>query len=167
MGSAVLEAYVRNMVAIQRVAYMFEPRPVNTLKGFFLAFAPSGPVAFVLYGAAAVLTVVLATQVWRRVRSFEIRFSAVVLAMILISPHAFEYDLILLTPVFFLLATRIAESRVALPAPMTWALCALFVAPLLNGLPTVLRLQFSVTAMAVVLTMLWASARRPILELRR
>ena len=37
---------------------------------------------------------------------------------------------------------------------MTWAGGALFVAPLFTSLPVVLRLQFSVTAMAVMLGVL-------------
>ena len=94
----------------------------------------------------------MAARVWRSGARFELRASAIVLAMILISPHAFEYDLILLTPVFILLASLMADSADRLPARLlSFTLPVLFVAPLVTGIPAVLRLQFSVTAMAVIL----------------
>ena len=59
---------------------------------------------------------------------------------------------ILLTPVFILLASLMADSSVRLPARLlSFTLPVLFVAPLVTGIPAVLRLQFSVTAMAVIL----------------
>ena len=42
---------------------------------------------------------------------------------------------------------------------MAWASAALFVAPLMTGLPSVLRLQFSVSAMVMMLVSLWLIAR--------
>ena len=60
--------------------------------------------------------------------------------------------LILLTPVFILLASLMAESSDRLPTRLlSFTLPVLFVAPLVTGIPKVLRLQFSVTAMAVIL----------------
>ena len=82
--------------------------------------------------------------------------SAIVLAMVLISPHVNAYDLILLAPVFFLLANWLVLSpgetrRRALSA---W-LCLLMAAPVVGALPAIVRLQFSVTAMAAILFLLW------------
>jgi hypothetical protein len=83
-----------------------------------------------------------------------------VLATLLISPHAFPYDLILLAPVFFLLGNWLADDPSHPPSrAISLTLCALFVAPLLRMLPAAVRLQFSVTAMALLLAWLWQTAR--------
>jgi hypothetical protein len=76
--------------------------------------------------------------------------------MLLISPHVFEYDLILLAPVYFLLTNALAASAIEEGVPViVWGLCALFVAPLMTGIPPAIRLQFSVTAMVAILFVLW------------
>jgi hypothetical protein len=155
VGSVVIKAYWMMLRSVQNIADVLEPRASNTLKGFFTALVPSEMVAGGLYTVAAVVTLVVTARIWRSDERFELRFSAVVLAMILISPHAFEYDLILLAPVYFLLANWIADSPNDRAArAMSFALPVLFVAPVLTGLPAVIRLQFSVTAMGFILFVL-------------
>ena len=152
MGSAVMKAYSMMLRSVPTIADLLEPRPSNTLSGFFSALVPSRTAALGLYVAAALVTLVVTANLWRSDERFELRSSAIVLAMILISPHGFEYDLILLAPVYFLLANWIAESPDGrYTRPMSIALSALFFAPLFNGLPAVIRLQFSVTAMTFLL----------------
>jgi alpha-1,2-mannosyltransferase len=158
MGAAVLSAYFRMTLEIQQIAHLLEPRPVNTLKGLFGILIPWDAVALGVYLVAAAATAALSAHVWRNARRFEIRFSAAVVAMLLISPHAYEYDLILLAPVFFLLAHDIADAGDAAPV-MKWSLCALFFSPLLTGLPALIRLQCSVTAMIVLLLALYNKSR--------
>ena len=92
-------------------------------------------------------------------RSADQSFAAVILALILICPHVNAYDLILLCPLYFLLAECFADGtfesrRLALPL----LLFASFLSPLLAVLPAVIRLQFSVTAMAATLMMLRSKA---------
>jgi hypothetical protein len=152
VGRAVMSAYWTALWSVQRLGDLLEPRAGNTIKSFFAVFVPFKTLALALYAIAAIATLLVAAKVWRTHTRFEIRASAIVLAIVLISPHAFEYDLILLAPVFLLLANWLTESA---GAPWTrtisWGLCALFPAPLLLALPAPIRLQFSVTAMAVVL----------------
>lgn len=152
VGPAVMSAYWTMLRSIQRISQLLEPRPGNTLKGLLTAVIPWQPAALGLYAVLAILVVTMVAIAWRSRARFELRASAIVLGMILISPHAFEYDLILLAPVFILLANLIAESSDWLRGPvLSFALPALFIAPLVTGIPAVLRLQFSVTAMAVIL----------------
>ena len=83
------------------------------------------------------------------------------LAMILISPHVNAYDLILLAPVVFSLANWLVFSAGDSRArPLSAWLCILMVAPIIGALPPILRLQFSVTAMAALLFLVWRIARR-------
>jgi glycosyl transferase family 87 len=159
VGSSVMNAYWRVLRSLPRIAELLEPRPGDSLKGFFQAFAPSQPVALALYGVAALVTLLLAARIWRSRSSFEIRCSAVVLALVLTNPHVEAYDLLLFVPVYFLLTNWLVVSGFdrrleALPA----LLCLSFLAPLLTALPSVVRLLFSVGMPAAVLVILWRVA---------
>jgi hypothetical protein len=71
--------------------------------------------------------------------------------MLLISPHVFEYDLLLLAPVYVFVANAIARAELDPSPTLVVALCALFVSPLMTPLAAIIRLQFSVSALCVVL----------------
>jgi hypothetical protein len=163
LGASVMSAYVRMLLAIPRIADLLEPQPGDSLRGLIKVLMPFESAALLLYGAAAFVTLVITARVWRSDAPVEIRLSAIVLAMILISPHVNAYDLILVAPVVFLLANWIVlstgDSRGR--ALSTW-LCIVMAAPLLRGLPAILRLQFSVTAMAAILFLLWRIVRRDV-----
>ena len=160
VGPAVMNAYWRTLLAIQRIGDLLEPFPGDSLRSFFKVFVPWPAVALVAYVVAAAAVVWVAGRTWRSSAPFEIRASSVIVAMLLISPHALPYDLILLSPVYFLLATWVAgEPSRRLPGAILLALGAMFLAPLLGVLPVPLRLQFSATAMTVLLVWLWQAAR--------
>jgi hypothetical protein len=161
-GPAVMTAYVKMLRAIASVGDLLEPRPGYSLKSFFTVFVPWPMAATALYALAALLTLAAAARIWRSGAHINLRASVVVLAMLLISPHVFEYDLILLVPVYFLLINALASSAIGEGVPViVWGLCALFVAPLMTGIPPAIRLQFSVTAMVAILFVLW---RRDVTE---
>jgi hypothetical protein len=164
-GSGAMFGYARVMSSVQQIGDLIEPRPGDSLRAFFKVFVPWETPALLLYGAAGALAVVMAARTWRSHAPFALRASAVVIATILISPHAFGYDLILLAPVYLVLADHLAgEAATDLPSSaaervMAWSLCALFFAPLFTALPAVIRLQFSVSAMAALLTAMSHSSR--------
>jgi glycosyl transferase family 87 len=162
VGARVMAAYWHMLRSVQQLGDLLEPHPGDSLRSFFRVFLPWPTAAFVAYAAGAALALLAAASLWRRQAvPFEIRASAVVLAMVLVSPHAFSYDLILLVPVFFLLGswtvTAVDRGRAM---RVEWALCALYIAPILSALPAPLRLQFSVTAMAALLYSLGRSVQR-------
>jgi alpha-1,2-mannosyltransferase len=160
MGQAVMAAYWRTLQTVQRLGDLLGPYPGDSLRSFFKVFVPSETGAMIVYLLCAVGTLYVAMRVWRSGASFELRSSGVVLATLLVSPHAFPYDLILLAPVFFLLANWLADHpSYQASRALSVTLCALFVAPLLRVLPAPVRLQCSVTAMALLLAWLWQTAR--------
>jgi len=159
VGTSVMNAYWRVLRSLPRIAELLEPRPGDSLEGFFKALVPSEPVALALYGVAALATLVMTARIWRSRASFEVRASAAMLALVLTNPHVLPYDLLVLAPVYFLLANWLAESASdrrteALPA----LLCLSFLAPLLAVLPSVVRLLFSVGVPAAILLILWRVA---------
>lgn len=163
LGASVMSAYWRMLRAVPRIADLLEPQPGDSLRGLFKVLMPFEPAALLLYGAAAFVTLLITANVWRSDAPLDIRLSAIVLAVILISPHVNAYDLILLAPVVFLLANWLVLSAGDSHgrALSTW-LCIVMAAPILRALPAILRLQFSVTAMAAILFLLWRIARRDV-----
>ena len=152
-GPRVFLAYLSTLESIGRLGDILEPRPGYALRSLFSVFVPNPQAAFVLYLLAAAFVAIVAARTWRTAVSFEVRASALVLAIVLIAPHVFEYDLIVLTPVFFLVANALAAG---LPTGLadggwTWVVAALFAAPVLTAVPPAIRLQFSATAMCAIL----------------
>jgi glycosyl transferase family 87 len=156
VGSHVMAAYARALRSLPRIAALLEPQPGDSLRSLFTLLVPSEPVALALYAASALATVLVASKIWRSRAPLEIRYSAIVLAMILISPHVGAYDLVLLAPVYFLLGNWLARSRhTGHRAALTGLLCASFIAPICGGLPPLIRMQLSVSAMAALIVLLW------------
>jgi hypothetical protein len=161
MGSTVMTEYMTTLQTLPRIGELLEPRPSNTLKGLFTTLVPGDSVAVILYAVAATIVLIAVGRLWRTDAAFDLRASAVVLAMMLISPHAFEYDLLLLAPSFLMLANWIATTpNVQAARAASVLLGAMFFAPVLMGLPAIVRLQFSVTAMAAMLVVIVATSDR-------
>jgi hypothetical protein len=164
VGSSVMQAYGQVLLALPGLAKLLEPQPGDSLKSYWEVLVPWQPVSAALYVATGLATTLVAAHVWGRHPSLAVRFAAVVLAIVLISPHVFPYDLILLLPIYFLLGNWMAESTWTTDRrPLALLLCACYLAPLLSGLPPLVRLQFSVGAMAVLLVLLWRDAHRSVL----
>jgi hypothetical protein len=162
VGPKVLLDYLTTLQSVGRFGDLLEPRPGYSLKSFFTVFVPNWSLAIALYAVAALAVAAMAARIWRADARFDLRASSLVLAIVLVNPHVFEYDLLVLAPAFFLLANALAEGA----APeiggraWTWALAALFVAPILTAIPPPVRLQCSVTVMTAILFRMWRSAKR-------
>lgn len=158
VGRAVVATYFVALQSIAQIADLLEPRAGYSMRSLFTVFVPSMAVATVLYAVGAIAMVATAARVWRSDARFDVRASAVVLCMTLVSAHVFEYDLLLLAPVFFFLANAAADGGDAPARSIQWALAFLFVLPLLTPVPGPIRVPLSVGAMTGVLC---ALARRP------
>jgi glycosyl transferase family 87 len=153
VGPAVMQAYWRTLRALPAIADLLEPTPGDSLRGYFQAIVPSPAAAVALYAAASLAAMVWTARFWRSDAHPDLRLASVVIAMILVSPHVNAYDLLLLAPVFFLVANWLvahgdAGARARAMPPL---LALLFLAPMLGGLPAVIRLQCSAGAMAALL----------------
>src|SRR5207248_5406939 len=121
-------------------------------RSFWSLLLPWPGPAFALYVISAVAVLAVAVQCWRSGRSLEIRYAALSLATVLVSPHLTVYDLVILAPAFLLLgewALRCGKSDFAGLARLLLYLCyPLF---LLGPLARVTHLQLSVIAMIALL----------------
>jgi hypothetical protein len=152
VGSPVMNAYGRMLLSIPRVTELLEPKPGDSLKGYWELVTPWSPLPWVLYLATGLATAIIAAGIWRRHEAFEVRCSALVLAIVLVCPHVLPYDLVLLLPIYFLMPNWFAEHEKETPSILRVAVIGLFLAPILPGF---VRQQFSVGAAVVALLVLW------------
>lgn len=150
-GVGVLRTYLDAMVHVRDIAGVLEPIPyqMQSLRSFFSVLLPWPDVAFVAYFVAAAAGVAIAAWHWRGRAALELRYSVLLLIMILVNPHVNPYDLVAIVPAFFLIAswglTRGAADR------RLWVLLYLaYYLPGLTFIPTVTHLQVSVVALAAL-----------------
>jgi hypothetical protein len=161
VGGSVMSTYWNVLLSLPRIAHLLEPRPGDSLKGYVEVLVPSSAIALVVYAFTALGSLWLTGRIWRSRAPFELRAAALVLTLIMISPHVNTYDLVLLAPVLFLAANWLMTSTTMESVVLQTCLYALFAAPLLAPVPSLLRLQLSVGAMATLLFALWHAANRP------
>jgi hypothetical protein len=137
---------------------MLEPRLYQThsLRSFWSLLLPWPRVALGLCLVGAVAILALAVCVWRSGSSLSVRFPALLLATVLVSPHLTVYDLIILAPAFLLLGDWAAAQReqwFAIRIQQLLYLCyPLF---LMGPLTRITHLQLSVLAMTALLWITW------------
>jgi len=104
-GTSIVRPYIAALLRLPEVTSGMEPHKyhMHSLRAFFELLGLSGSPAMAAYIVAAAATCVLALICWKRRGPLAVRFSVVVIATILVDPHLYAYDLVLLTPVFLLL----------------------------------------------------------------
>lgn len=158
-GTEVMRSYWRALIHVQDVLPLLEPRLYQThsLRSFWSLLLPWPHVAFAFFLASALGVLVLAVHCWQRSASLEVRFAALLLATILVSPHLTVYDLIILAPAFLLLGDWALAHGDSAPS-VSLLLYACYPLFLLGPLARVTHLQLSVVAMTALL---WMSCRIP------
>lgn len=78
----------------------------HSLRTWWALLIPWPPVALTLYVVSAAWVLRHTIAVWRGGASLAWRFAVLLLATVLVSPHVFVYDLVILAPTFLILADR-------------------------------------------------------------
>jgi alpha-1,2-mannosyltransferase len=157
-GSAVMNTYLHALRHLEEVLPLLEPRLYQThsLRSFWSLLLPWPRVAFGLYVVSAVAILVLTVRVWRSRAALSVRFSALLLAAVLVSPHLTVYDLIILAPAFLLLGDQAVFQHEQMLAPRIQQLLYLCYPLFLMGpLTRITHLQLSVLAMTALLWITW------------
>ena len=152
-GTPVTREYLSALMNVRNVLPMLEPRPyqMHSLRAFWSLLIPWPPLAFILYVATAVAVLAVAARCWRSKIPLGLRYSALMLATVLVAPHLTVYDLVVLAPVFLLMADwALGTGAKSSPfVPILIYLCyPLF---LLGPLARLTHLQLSVIAMTELL----------------
>jgi hypothetical protein len=150
--------------AVPQELPLLEPRPYQThcLRTFWTMLIPRVQISFALYAVSAGIVVVLLIACWHKNSALPLflRYSALLLATVLLSPHLTVYDLVILAPAFLLLGGWIAGHPRENSRPLPLLLYLAFILPLLGPFARRTHLQLSVPAMAALLFWIWKSGTR-------
>ncbi|HEX4783977.1 MAG TPA: glycosyltransferase family 87 protein [Candidatus Sulfotelmatobacter sp.] len=165
-GTAVMRLYFNTMLHISRWVGVSEIGAahiqMHSLRSFWTLLLPWPTIALGLYVVTSIAAIAIAAAIWKSSSALAVRFSALILASVLVNPHLFIYDLLVLAPAFLLLVDWILRAQPE-SAPLLHVLLYLsFMLPLLGPLSRWTHLQLSVLAFAALLWLLWRDSKIPI-----
>jgi hypothetical protein len=157
-GLAVMRTYIETLCHTSRWIDVSElslaPIQMHSLRSFWVLLVSWPRGAFAFYILSSCVAIALATIVFRSSVSLALRFSALTLAAVLVNPHLFIYDLLVVAPVLMLLADW-SVTHATSSAQLRLLLYLTFTLPLLGPLSQWTHLQLSVPAFAILLWTLW------------
>jgi hypothetical protein len=163
-GMGPVRAWIHMLLRVREVFPLLEPRPYQThsLRSFWDLLLPT-QIALPLYVLSALLVLALAIACWRRAsQPLSLRYSALLIASVLIAPHLTVYDLVILAPAFLLLADWLAgQCENVHKARFVALLYLAYVLPFLAPVTRWTHVQLSVLAMLGILYCLWEAVRQP------
>ena len=104
-GLSILPEYLGALTRLPAFTTAMEPNKfhMHSWRAFFDLLGLPNAVASVAYGIAAAATAIGALITWRARGPLALRYAALLIATVLVDPHLYAYDLLLLVPAFLLL----------------------------------------------------------------
>jgi|SRR5579862_1383338 len=163
-GSAAMHAYFDTLWHVSRVIDAAElslaPIQMHSLRAFWALLIPSPVMALVLYVQSSVVIVGMAAAIWKSSSPLALRFAALTVAAVLVNPHLFIYDLLVLAPALLLLVNwTLTHALHSSSDPLQLLAYAAFVIPLFGPLSQWTHIQLSVPVFSVLLWVLWRQSR--------
>jgi len=157
-GPSPLREWMRALRQVPGRLAMFEPRLYQThsLRTFWTMLVPWPSASLALYLIAALLVAAMTIACWRSRLPLSLRYSALLLATVLLAPHLTVYDLVILAPAFLLLSDWIATQPDHATSSFKLLLYLAFVLPLIGPLARWTHFQLSVPGMAALLYVIWS-----------
>jgi alpha-1,2-mannosyltransferase len=166
-GAAVMRAYFDTLWHISRWISTAEPgvaqAQMHSLRSFWVLLVPWPVVALVLYVLSSAIVLVIAAVAWKSHGALALRFSALVFAAVLINPHLFVYDLLVLVLPLLLLANWAighADHYSYSSAQISVLVYLAFVLPLLGPLTVWTHFQVSVLVFVAIQAVVSSILRR-------
>ncbi len=162
-GPAPLRQWLHVLLKVFSALPLLEPKPYQThsLRTFWTMLLPWPPASLTLYLISALLVSAVTVACWRSRTPLSVRYSALLLATVLLAPHLTVYDLVILAPAFLLLADWIAaHPHGAATSQLKLLLYLAFVLPLLGPLARWTHFQLTVPVMAALLYEIWNLGRK-------
>jgi alpha-1,2-mannosyltransferase len=165
-GSTVMLTYFDTLLHSSRWISTAEPGQaqiqMHSLRSFWSLLIPWPELSNPLYLLTSVVVIALATAVWKSSHPLALRFSALVLAAVLVNPHLFVYDLLVLAPAVMLLADwALTNLDLAATRTLPLLLYLVFISSLLGPLSRWTHLQLSVPLFVALLWFLWNISTSP------
>lgn len=165
-GANVMRAYFDTMLHVSRWVGLSEIGPahiqMHSLRSFFTLLIPEPTIALALYVLTSIAAIAIAAAVWRSSATLAVRFSALILTSVLVNPHLFIYDLLILAPASLLLVDWVLRAKPAAAPTLLVLLYLSYLLPLFGPLSRWTHLQLSVLAFAALLWVLWRCSEIPI-----
>ena len=163
-GERVMRAYVHMLLhsASQpgTTELSLSPIQMHSLRSFWALLIPFPAIVWVIYLGSSIAVIAVAVAIWKSCASLPLRFSALLLAAVLVNPHLYVYDLLALAPALLLMADWAATH-----AQHPWAnelkvlLYLSFLLPLLGPISRWTHIQLSVLAFSAFLCCLFRISR--------
>ena len=155
-GSTVMQAYSTRLLHSGTHPGLTElttsPIQMHSLYSFWEILIRWQPAVWVLYLLSSALVIVLAAQIWKSSVVMPVRFSALMLAAVLVNPHIYIYDLLALTPMFLTLADWLLwDSKYSSEHLLRVLLYLAFLLPLFGPIARWIHLQLSVLVFFAIL----------------
>ncbi|HWY23242.1 MAG TPA: glycosyltransferase family 87 protein [Candidatus Acidoferrum sp.] len=153
-GPGPLRDWMHMLLKVRGLLPLLEPRPYQThsLRTFWTMLVPWPSASLALYLVTGLLVLTLTIDCWRSCLPLSLRYSALLLATVLLCPHLTAYDLVILAPAFLLLSDWIVTQPDHPAMPQLKLLLYLaFALPLLGPLARWTHFQLSVPVMAAIL----------------
>lgn len=164
-GSAVMHSYLELFRAPSRwiglAELTFAPTIMHSLRSFWTLLVPLPSIALALYILTSIAVIAITTIIWRSSSPLALRFSALTLAAVLVNPHLFVYDLLVLVPALLLGVDWALASPRDSASPAIRA-CSYLIFPLvlIGPLSRWTHIQFSVVALVLMVWTIY-QARAP------
>jgi alpha-1,2-mannosyltransferase len=134
---------------------IFSPIQMHSLHSFWEILIPWRPGVWVLYLLSSFAVIGIAAAIWKSSVPVAFRFSALMFAAVLVNPHIYIYDLLMLAPTFLLLTDwSLHNSSHPAKPPLDVLLYIAFLLPLFGPLARWTHLQFSVVIFVAILWIL-------------
>lgn len=165
-GSSVMRSYVNMLLrsALQpgTTELRFSSVQMHSFLSFWKMLVAWNAGVWVLYALSSLGAVFLAAVVWKSSASLATRFSALVLGAVLVNPHLYIYDLLVLVVPLLLLTDWVIRDLDHPFAPTVALLLYLtFMLPLFGPISRWTHLQLSVPVFAVLQVVLWRISAMP------
>ncbi len=129
---------------------------MHSLRSFWVLLVPWPRAVLMLIVVSSLAAIAIAAVVWKSSLPLPLRFSALILAAVLVNPHIYIYDLLVLVPALLLMADWIVNNLHHSWTPVLALLLYLsFVLPLFGPVARWTHLQISVVVFAALLVCLW------------
>ncbi|MEP6919092.1 MAG: glycosyltransferase family 87 protein [Acidobacteriota bacterium] len=146
-GWEAIAGYIRMLRLLPAVADLLEPNlsQMCSLRGVVQLLGVPEPWGLAAYAAASSIVLAVLVHSWRT-RPPAVGVALLLLATILVAPHATVYDLVILAPALILLANKAAAAS---PVHVPW-LYAAYLAPLSGGLAALTHVQLIAPVLCVL-----------------
>jgi hypothetical protein len=162
-GAAPIAGYWDAMQRVLSAPQKFEPKlwQMHSLRGAFELVTGHSALTTFLWIFSGVAVLWLVWQVHRRIGDRRLQYAAAVIAGLLINPHLYVYDLVVLAVPLYLIASWVAERMVDVDRTVLLIAFALFWAPLVGPFAAVTHVQLTSPLLVWLLWRISAAASAP------